>query len=170
MNHISIDYYKKNGLEIIIGAYEGKLCLLDFINRKNKETIYKRIKTFLKAEFIKNEDKILVETKKQLDEYFDKKRKEFDIPLLLIGTPFQKRVWSSLFDIPYGKTISYKNQSIALGDDKKVRAVANANGANAIAIIIPCHRVISSNGLLSGYAGGKEMKKSLLKLEETGIF
>lgn len=165
MRHINISYYKNNGINFIIGTYEDKLCLFDSIHRKNKDTIYNRLKKELKADFIECEDKIIKKTKKQLDEYFDKKRKEFDIPLLMIGTPFQKSVWNSLLDIPYGQTSSYKGQSKTLGDEKKVRAVANANGANAISIIIPCHRIIGSDGKLNGYAGGVELKKRLLELE-----
>jgi O-6-methylguanine DNA methyltransferase len=101
----------------------------------------------------------------QLKEYFAGTRKEFDVPLDIEGTDFQKRVWNELQNIPYGKTISYKSLSEKLGDVKAIRAVGKANGQNPIAIIIPCHRVIGANGTLVGYAGGLAIKEKLLHLE-----
>jgi methylated-DNA-[protein]-cysteine S-methyltransferase len=101
----------------------------------------------------------------QLKEYFAGTRKEFDVPLDIEGTDFQKRVWNELQNIPYGKTISYKSLSEKLGDVKAIRAVGKANGQNPIAIIIPCHRVIGANGSLVGYAGGLAIKEKLLHLE-----
>ena len=92
-------------------------------------------------------------------------RKTFDIPLLLLGSTFQKQVWNALLKIPYGTTKSYQELSKIINNEKAVRAVANANGANAIGIIIPCHRIIGSNGKLTGYAGGLDKKKKLLHLE-----
>lgn len=103
---------------------------------------------------------------KQLNEYFDGKRESFKLPLELKGTPFQKQVWSALTKIPYGTTKSYKEIAIAINNPKAVRAVGNANNKNPIAIIIPCHRVIGSNGKLVGYASGLDIKKALLKLEK----
>jgi methylated-DNA-[protein]-cysteine S-methyltransferase len=101
----------------------------------------------------------------QLDEYFNHKREVFDLKLDLKGTEFQKRVWAELLKIPFGKTISYKDLSVKLGDIKAIRAVGTANGANPVSIIIPCHRVIGSNGSLTGYAGGLWRKKWLLEHE-----
>lgn len=101
----------------------------------------------------------------QLKEYFAGIRKEFDVPLDIEGTDFQKRVWNELRNIPYGKTISYKTLSEKLGDVKAIRAVGKANGQNPIAIIIPCHRVIGANGNLVGYAGGLDIKEKLLHIE-----
>lgn len=106
------------------------------------------------------------ETVLQLDEYFSRKRQDFDIPLLLIGTDFQKHVWRSLMDIPYGVAISYAELARRVGDAKAVRAVASANAANPISILIPCHRVIGSNHKLVGYGGGLSVKKHLLELEQ----
>jgi methylated-DNA-[protein]-cysteine S-methyltransferase len=102
---------------------------------------------------------------KQLEEYFDGKRKVFDMPFDLEGTSFQQRVWHELLTIPFGKTRSYMDVSRALGDPKAIRAVGTANGRNKIAIIIPCHRVIGSDGSLTGYAGGLHRKKWLLDFE-----
>lgn len=101
----------------------------------------------------------------QLDEYFHKKRKIFDLQLDLQGTDFQKRVWNELLKFPFGKTISYKELTLKLGDIKAIRAVAAANGANPVSIIVPCHRVIGSDGSLTGYAGGLWRKQWLLEFE-----
>ncbi|MEA3370153.1 MAG: methylated-DNA--[protein]-cysteine S-methyltransferase [Campylobacterota bacterium] len=165
MNQINIQYYKTKHAEFILGSYDGKLCMLDFRYRKKRTTVDSRIKKVLNAEFIEKDDGVLKETRKQLDEYFKMKRKEFDVPLLMVGTAFQKSVWSALLEVPYGTTASYLELSKTIGNEKAVRAVANANGANAIGIIIPCHRIIGSNGELTGYAGGLALKKRLLELE-----
>lgn len=101
----------------------------------------------------------------ELNEYFSGKRKNFDVPLQLEGTEFQKNVWQQLSKIPYGATASYKDIATAVGKPKAVRAVGTAVGANPVCIIAPCHRVISSDGSLGGYAGGLRNKKILLKLE-----
>lgn len=165
MNQVNIQYYKTKYAEFIIGSYNGKLCMLDFRYRKMRKTVDNRIKKTLNAEFIEKDDELLKETRKQLNEYFDMKRREFDIPILMLGTEFQKSVWKALLKITYGKTASYLELSKIIGKEKAVRAVANANGANSIGIIIPCHRIIGSNGELTGYAGGLALKKRLLELE-----
>jgi methylated-DNA-[protein]-cysteine S-methyltransferase len=101
----------------------------------------------------------------QLDEYFSAERKTFDLPLNPDGTTFQQQVWDELKHIPYGQTLSYLDMARKMGDEKKIRAMANANGKNPVAIIIPCHRVIGSNGSLVGYAGGLKRKQWLLDHE-----
>ena len=103
----------------------------------------------------------------ELSEYFAGKRKEFDLPLLFVGTDFQKKVWEGLCKIPYGETVSYGAQAERLGCPKAVRAVATANGANAIAVFVPCHRVVGSDGSMTGYAGGLDVKRFLLSLEKS---
>ena len=108
---------------------------------------------------------IIAETKKQLTDYFNNQRQQFDLPLAPIGTPFQQQVWKELLKIPYGETISYGEQAKRLGDKNKARAVGSANGKNPIPIIIPCHRVIGSNGKLTGFAGGLDKKSILLTHE-----
>ena len=97
-------------------------------------------------------------------------RKKFDIPVRFVGSSFQQKVWNELLKIPYGKTVSYLEISKKIGDEKAIRAVAAANGANAISIIVPCHRVVGSNGELTGYAGGLTVKKKLLHLEKSGKY
>ncbi len=101
----------------------------------------------------------------QLTEYFSGERRHFDLPLEIEGTEFQKRVWNELLNIPYGRTISYKELAVRLGDEKVIRAAASANGANPLPVVIPCHRVIGSDGSLIGYGGGLEIKEKLLVLE-----
>lgn len=110
--------------------------------------------------------KLLLEAKKQLEEYFEGKRKVFDLPLEQKGTEFQKRVWKALEKIPYGETRTYKEVAKKVGNEKASRAVGMANNKNNIPIIVPCHRVIGSNGKLVGYALGLDMKKYLLDLEK----
>ena len=112
------------------------------------------------------ETPLIKEAYRQLDEYFKGKRKSFDLPLLLDGTEFQIKVWKALMTIDYGKTSSYGDVAKLIGSPKASRAVGSANNKNKIAIIIPCHRVIGSNGTLTGYAGGLEIKQYLLDLEQ----
>ena len=109
---------------------------------------------------------VLSEAARQLDEYFGGGRRQFDVPLLFAGTQFQRKVWHALLEIPYGETISYGEMACSLGVPQSVRAVANANGANAISIFAPCHRVIGSKGMLTGYGGGLDAKRYLLDLEK----
>ena len=108
---------------------------------------------------------VLVETERQLGEYFSGKRKMFSIALDMRGTPFQKDVWRALLAIPYGETRSYRQLAKQLGKPQATRAVGNANGRNPLSIIVPCHRVIGSSGKLTGFAGGLEVKAHLLGLE-----
>ena len=162
---ISIQYFNTPVGELILGSYDGKLCLADWRTRKMRERLDERLKKGLNAEYIEEDTEVLKEARKQLTEYFDHKRKSFDLPLLLVGTDFQKSVWQGLIQIPFGRTASYRDLAQNIGNEKAVRAVANANGANAISILIPCHRIIGSNGDLTGYAGGISTKKKLLELE-----
>ncbi len=164
-NLIHISYHKTKIGELIIGSFDNKLCILDFRYRKMRTTVDNRIKKALNAEFVEQEDAVNTETKKQIDAYLQGQRKEFDIPLLLLGTDFQKQVWNALLTVPYGKTASYLDIAKAIDNPKAVRAVASANGANSIAIIVPCHRIIETSGRLGGYGGGLPVKKRLLQLE-----
>ena len=148
------------------GATDEGICLFDFEYRKSIESILKRISSGLNNEpFIAGAHPYIDNLEKQVNEYFLGVRKEFDLPLHLVGTSFQRQVWEGLLQIPYGETRSYKAQSIFLGNEKAIRAVAGANGENGIAIIIPCHRVIGENGSLTGYGGGLWRKKWLLEHE-----
>ncbi len=151
---------------LLAGATEEGICLLEFVDRRMLETQIKRLKKIFDAEFVPGQSKHFDELNKQLKEYFEGKRKDFDLPLLLQGTEFQQKVWKELQKIPFGSTRSYQEQAIALGNPKAIRAVAKANGDNRISIIIPCHRVIGKNGELVGYGGGMWRKQFLLNLEK----
>lgn len=152
------------GVMDILATNKG-ICHLSFdVITDFQDVIEEYMKEFdLKVQI--GENRHTLELKKQLNEYFNFNREIFSVPLILIGTEFQKKVWNYLRTIPYATTISYKEQSIELKDEKAIRAIAKANGANPIAIIIPCHRVIGTNGKLTGYAGGIERKRFLLNLE-----
>ncbi len=150
---------------MIACATDKGLCLLEFTEGKlHKQKIDSLLKisggTLTDAENV-----FLKLAQRELNEYFSGKRKIFTVPLDMVGTEFQKQVWTLLLNIPYGETRSYMQQSLALGDSKKIRAVANANGKNKISVIVPCHRVIGSDGSLTGYASGLERKEWLLNLE-----
>lgn len=162
---IHIQYYQTPCGELIVGSYGQALCLCDWKSRKNRAGVDKRIQKALKARYEIKDSPIVEEAFKQLDEYFNRQRTTFDLPLLTIGTDFQKKIWELLLAIPYGATASYLELSQQFGDRKAIRAVASANAANAISIFIPCHRIVGSNGKLIGYAGGLEAKAMLLGLE-----
>ncbi len=150
---------------MLAGATQDGICLLEFVDRRMLEAQMSRLKKSLKADLIPGQSKHFNVLKAQLEEYFSGERREFSLPLVIDGTPFQKKVWSCLQTIPYGETRSYKEQAIAVGNPQAVRAVARSNGDNRIAVIIPCHRVIGSNGELIGYGGGLWRKQYLLNLE-----
>ncbi len=168
MNKIIFQYFKSAYGELILGSFNNQLCLADWRYRKMRTTIDNRIQSGLDADYEEGESVVIDECKKQLMEYFDGKRTSFEIPLLMVGFDFQKHVWDELLKIPYGTTSTYLGLSKNLGNEKAFRAVAAANGANAISIIIPCHRVVGSKGKLVGYAGGLATKQKLLKLEGIG--
>ncbi len=147
-------------------ADENYLYLLEFDNRRGLEKEIEKLRLRLNARIIYGSNSILLSLKKEIDKYFDGELNEFTIPLFLMGSEFQKSVWEILKKISMGETRTYKDIAIELGDTKKVRAVGNANGANQIAILIPCHRIIESNGELGGYGGGIKRKEYLLNLEK----
>jgi len=136
---------------LIAKADNNSICSLDFTDDTSETS---------------SNNPLLLRLEKELKEYFAGKRQEFTVPLSPMGTPFQMSVWQTLQKIPYGETVSYAKESQMLGRPTAVRAVANANGKNPIAIIIPCHRVIASGGGLGGYSGGIWRKEFLLKLEK----
>lgn len=132
----------------------------------------KKTKAFLRqeyagADFEKSEHPLLAKAEKELQEYFSGKRIKFETPLAVSGTDFQKKAWTALTKIPYGKTWSYSDQAKKMGKEKAVRAVGSANGKNKISIMIPCHRVIAKDGGLAGFGGGLSKKKWLLNLESS---
>lgn len=152
---------------MLIGSFEGRLCLCDWLDGRHRERTVRRVTKLLGAEVAEASCSlgVMAETVKQLDAYFNRQRREFDLPLLFAGTVFQKKVWEGLLSIPYGQTISYGELARRIGMPHSVRAVANACGANPISIIAPCHRVLGSDGKLTGYGGGLSVKRFLLSLE-----
>ncbi len=155
---------------MIACADENGICMLEFSDRKALPTELKDISKYFDANIIQGENPHFKTLEKELKEYFAGKLKDFTIPLSPVGTDFQKKVWEVLRKIPYGTTRSYSQQAEILGNPKAVRAVANANGLNKISIIIPCHRVIGSDGTLTGYGGGIWRKQKLLELEKAILF
>lgn len=141
----------------IIALSDGEALKQIFINST--------LPSDLQANITNQTDSVLIETFKQLKEYFFEGRKVFSLQLNPDGSAFQKAVWAELQNIPYGRTISYKHLAEKMGDKNLIRAVGRANASNPIPIIIPCHRVIGSNGSLVGYSGGIEIKRYLLELE-----
>ena len=138
--------------ELKLGSYGDYLCLCDWRYRKMMSALENRLSRYLKSDLAWGNSPVLQETRKQLDEYFARSRKQFDIPILTPGTQFQKKVWTELMEVPYGTTSTYLKLAEKIGNRRGVRAVAAANGANAISILIPCHRIIGSNGKLVGYS------------------
>lgn len=165
--NIAITFYKSPVGELILGSMDDKLCLADWRYRKMRKTIDGRIQRFTGAAYREESSPVIEDTLKQFAEYFSGERTAFDLPLLLAGTEFQINVWNELVKVEYGTTSTYLELARRLGRESAVRAVAGANGDNAISIIIPCHRIIGSDGELVGYAGGLSVKQRLLELEHT---
>ena len=145
---------------------DSKIVKVIIVNENNKKSKDKEDSKNDYENYQEKDTELLLEAKKELEEYFEGKRKEFDLPLEQEGTEFQKRVWNALEKIPYGETRTYKEVAKMIGNEKASRAVGMANNKNNIPIIVPCHRVIGSNGKLIGYALGLDMKKYLLDLEK----
>ena len=151
---------------MIAGAVSEGICLLEFSDRRMLNSEYRDLARYLNTTIEEGEHRHFKPLLKQLREYFEGSRKEFTVPLVTPGTEFQQAVWKELMNIPYGTTRSYLEQAVALGKPESIRAVANANGMNRISIIIPCHRVIGSDGHLTGYGGGLKRKRWLLDHEK----
>jgi len=166
MNEISIRHHKTEIGGVVMGSFRGKLCLLVFSSREMRRTVDDRIKKALSGDLVERDDEILRETRRQLDEYLEEQRKGFDIPVLMVGTDFQKDVWNAVMRVPYGATSTYSQIARDIGKERAVRAVGNANAANPISIVIPCHRIIGTSGELVGYGGGLSVMKWLLMLEQ----
>jgi methylated-DNA-[protein]-cysteine S-methyltransferase len=152
---------------VFVASTEKGVCMVDFL--KPEKVSLKRLKERFPGE-IRRDDRRNKKVIDQLKKYLEGKLKRFDCPLDFRGTPFEKKVWSALSKIPYGQTRSYKEIAQAIGHPKAFRAVGNANGNNSIPLIIPCHRVIESNGGLGGYGQGIKAKRQLLGLEEVRGF
>lgn len=152
------------GLMLAIFSKKG-LCLLEFLDTKMLETEINALIQHFQSNLVFNQTERHIELQTQINHYFQNKRKNFNIPLDMVGTDFQLKVWNELIKIDYGKTISYLQQSINLSMPNATRAVASANGKNKISILVPCHRVLRKGGDLGGYSGGIYRKKYLIDLE-----
>lgn len=168
-NRIVTKKYESPCGTIMLGSIGDRLCLCDWQVEQHRDFVDNRLRRLLDAELEEGSSEVIEQAIIQLDEYFAGKRREFDIPLLFVGTDFQKKVWNKLLEIPYGATISYGEMARQIGMPKAVRALANANGANSISIFAPCHRVIGSDHSLTGYGGGLAAKEYLLNLEKQSL-
>ncbi len=153
---------------MVATASATHLLLLEFSHRRMLDTQLERVRRAFQCTFERGESPVFDVLRAQLDEYFRGDRRQFELPLHVPGTAFQTRVWSALQCIPYGATTTYARLAAEIGQPTAVRALARANGDNRIAIIIPCHRVIGSDGQLVGYGGGLWRKKRLLEIEGAG--
>lgn len=155
---------------MFLASTDQGLCMANFIDTAI-ENQFNWLKKYFNEENIIEDKNKNIDAFTQLEEYFNEERKDFDLKIHLIGTPFQEKVWKALTEIQFGEILTYKDVSCSLGDAKKCRAVGGAVGKNPIIIVVPCHRVIGSNGKLTGFSslGGLELKKRLLDLENSQI-
>ncbi|WP_459211513.1 bifunctional transcriptional activator/DNA repair enzyme AdaA [Aquimarina rhabdastrellae] len=152
---------------MFVCATDNGICLLEFVDRRMLETEFKDLQKLLNANILSGENKHIKQVKKEIDEYFEGKRRIFNVNIEAPGTVFQNTVWNYLQKIEYGTTITYQKQAEKINNPKAIRAIASANGCNRISIIIPCHRVIGKNGKMTGYGGGIERKKWLIEHERS---
>ena len=162
---VNIQYYQSPCGELVLASVGNELCLCDWSEHPCAEHNMRRLVRMLNATFVEETSEVLQRFISQLDEYFRGERRGFDVSLHFVGTEFQKQVWRALLKIPYGEVRIYKDIAIRVNNIKGVRAVAQAIGANGMSIVVPCHRVIGSNHALTGFAGGLDAKRTLLKIE-----
>ena len=165
-NIIHVQRLKTPCGELILYAYKERLCMCDWATSFDQRSTSLMLRQRLKAEFEESPSPVLREAVKQLKAYFRRRSMVLKVPLLLVGTDFQKKVWKALLDIPYGKTSTYGEIARRLGKENGARAVARACHDNILDLFLPCHRVVGKGAGLCGYAGGKAVKQWLLDLEE----
>jgi AraC family transcriptional regulator of adaptative response/methylated-DNA-[protein]-cysteine methyltransferase len=151
---------------MLAGAHDSAICLLEFLDRRMLDAQLRRLASHLGSPMVPGTDPVLSQLEGELQDYFEGKLWEFRVPLVTLGTEFQRKVWGELRRIPYGETLSYQELARKIGSTAAVRAVGTANGANRIAILLPCHRVVGSDGNLRGYGGGVWRKRWLLEHEQ----
>jgi AraC family transcriptional regulator, regulatory protein of adaptative response / methylated-DNA-[protein]-cysteine methyltransferase len=150
---------------LMVAASAQGICLLEFDDMQRVDNELSQLNRLLGLPIVAGENQHLMNLRNELEQYFDGQLKQFSLPLVYPGSDFQQRVWTELLKVPYAETRSYEELAIAVGSPLGVRAVGTANGANRIAILIPCHRVLNKNGRLGGYGGGLWRKNALLQLE-----
>lgn len=171
MPHIATHIYESPCGPLLLASFDRQLVLCDWPKSGHRRATDRRLQRHFKADYQPEMSPVIAEAVTQLNQYFEHKRTSFDLPISLVGTPFQLRVWHALQEVPYGTTTSYADIARRIGQPTAVRAVASAIGANPVSILIPCHRVVGYNGALTGYAGGLNAKRFLLDLEgESGLF
>ena len=163
---IRIDRFTTPLGPMLVGATDTRLCLLEFVDRRMLPTQVKRLRRRLDAVFVPDRNSLIEQTELEIGEYFAGGRREFTVPTVAPGTEFQEAVWTALTRIPYAQTVSYGELAATVGRPGAVRAVGTTNGLNALAIVVPCHRVVGADGKLVGYGGGLWRKKRLLELEK----
>jgi len=164
-NTLNISHFDSPVGPMVACATARGVCLVDYMDRDILDAEFEYLTKEFDTYILPGKNKHLDKLHTELDEYFIGKRSAFTVPIHASGTEFQMSVWNALKNIPYGNTRSYKEQAESIGNVKAVRAVAGTNGKNRINILIPCHRVIGSNGKLVGYGGGLKRKQWLLDLE-----
>jgi AraC family transcriptional regulator of adaptative response/methylated-DNA-[protein]-cysteine methyltransferase len=162
---VALDWIASPVGPLVAGATSAGVCLLEFSDRRMLEAQLKTLRKRLDAPLVPGRNRWLDALRQQLDEYFAGERRNFDLPLVIRGTPFQEQVWRTLLEIPYGATWSYRDVATHIRQSGATRAVGTANGMNRIAIVIPCHRVVNADGRMGGYGGGVWRKQFLLDLE-----
>lgn len=165
MSHIDIHPFPTPFGELVLGSFEERLCLCDWRYRRMREGVDQRLRKGLGSAFREGRSPVIETAMAQLKAYFAGERRTFDVPLRFVGSQFQQRVWEALQKVPYGSTSTYAELTARVASPAAIRAVASANGANALSILVPCHRIIGSSGELVGYAGGLPAKRKLLQLE-----
>ncbi|MDR0961665.1 MAG: methylated-DNA--[protein]-cysteine S-methyltransferase [Mediterranea sp.] len=165
-NIIRLQHYPLPYGELLLGSFEDKLCLCDWNLPSRRRSMDWKLQRGLYAFFEENPSEVTRKAARMLDEYFAGERTAFDLPLLLVGTDFQRSVWQALQSVAYGEVTSYQELAAAIHRPKAVRAVGNALHVNPVSIFVPCHRVLGANKNFVGYAGGRAMHGLLLEVEK----
>jgi AraC family transcriptional regulator of adaptative response/methylated-DNA-[protein]-cysteine methyltransferase len=166
VNVIRVELMESAVGPLVIGATDDGVCLVEFTDPTRMESQVTSLRRLLPYEVQHGAHPYLAQVRQELTEYFAGQRTHFEVPLVYPGSAFQRAVWDALLEIPYGETRSYESLAKQIATAEAVRAVGGANGANRIAIVIPCHRVVNKSGKLGGYGGGLWRKKALLALEQ----
>ena len=169
-NIIQYQYYTSPCGELVLYSFGGRLCMCNWSRSHDASSASLMMRRELQADFEEKSSAVIRQAVRQLDAYFARKTETLKVPLLLVGTDFQKRVWQSLVSIPYGHTTTYGELARQLGVPTATRAVANACSENVLALFLPCHRVLGKQGDLYGYSGGLAVKRYLLDLEDNTLF